>query len=233
MRRPAHVRRRTGRRRGRGDAPHGTIAWSLAQGWRGGRQHRPSADRTTSAFAEADLRGWLTYVASDELQGRQTYTEGIGLAGAYIARNLEQWGVAPAGDNGTYFQTVRVLGMRTRSNSSVDRHRQRGTPHVQGRRGRHLPAQPGRQADPLGPRRVRRPRRQLRAARPQRLRRARRRGKVVLYIGSRGPRGLHGEPQPPAQRARTPPTRSDGFGAGGSDRSRRSAATPPARPPGA
>ena len=72
-----------------------------------------------SAFAEADLRGWLTHVASDELQGRQAYTEGIGLAGAYIARNLEQWGVAPAGDNGSYFQTVRVLGMRARSNSSV------------------------------------------------------------------------------------------------------------------
>ena len=72
-----------------------------------------------SAFAETDLRGWLTYIASDELQGRQAYTEGIGLAGAYIARNLEQWGVAPAGDNGSYFQTVRVLGMRTRSNSSV------------------------------------------------------------------------------------------------------------------
>jgi ABC-type nitrate/sulfonate/bicarbonate transport system substrate-binding protein len=72
-----------------------------------------------SAFAEADLRGWLTYLASDELQGRQTYTEGIGLAGAYIARNLEAWGVAPAGDNGSYFQTVRVLGLRTRSNSSV------------------------------------------------------------------------------------------------------------------
>ena len=72
-----------------------------------------------SAFAEADLRGWLTYIASDELQGRQTYTEGIGLAGAYVARNLEQWGVTPAGDNGSYFQTVRVVGMRTRSNSSV------------------------------------------------------------------------------------------------------------------
>jgi hypothetical protein len=72
-----------------------------------------------AAFSETDLRGWLTYVASDELQGRQAYTEGIGLAGAFIARNLEQWGVTPAGDNGGYFQTVRVLGMRARSNSSV------------------------------------------------------------------------------------------------------------------
>ena len=72
-----------------------------------------------SAFAEADLRRWLSYLASDELQGRQVYTEGIGLAGAYIARHLEQFGVAPAGDHGTYFQSVRVLGVRTRSKSHV------------------------------------------------------------------------------------------------------------------
>lgn len=72
-----------------------------------------------SAFAEADLRAWLTYIASDELQGRQAYTEGLGLAGAFIARNLEQWGVAPGGDNNGYFQIVRVKGFRARSNSSV------------------------------------------------------------------------------------------------------------------
>jgi len=72
-----------------------------------------------SAFAEEDLRAWLTYLASDDLQGRLAYTEGLGLAAAFIARNLEQWGVAPAGDNNSYFQVVRVLGVRARSNSSV------------------------------------------------------------------------------------------------------------------
>ena len=70
-------------------------------------------------ISQADLKEWLTYIASDDLQGRQLFTEGLGLAGAYIAEHLKEWGVAPAGDSGTYFQTVRVLGMRTRSNSSV------------------------------------------------------------------------------------------------------------------
>jgi hypothetical protein len=79
----------------------------------------PAPPAGAAAFEEADLRRWLSYLASDELQGRQVYTEGIGLAGAYIARNLEQFGVAPAGDRGTYFQTVRVLGVRTRSRSTV------------------------------------------------------------------------------------------------------------------
>jgi hypothetical protein len=65
------------------------------------------------------VKEWLTYLASDELQGRATYTEGLGLAAAYIAQHLTQWGVKPAGDNGSYFQTVKVVGMRTTSRSSV------------------------------------------------------------------------------------------------------------------
>jgi hypothetical protein len=66
-----------------------------------------------------DLREWLSYLASDELQGRQVYTEGLGLAGAYIADHLKQWGVKPLGDNGTYFQQVKALGIREQSRSSV------------------------------------------------------------------------------------------------------------------
>jgi Zn-dependent M28 family amino/carboxypeptidase len=65
------------------------------------------------------LREWLTYIASDELQGRGTYTEGLGLAAGYIADHLRTWGVKPAGDNGTFFQTVKVHGVRTTSRSSV------------------------------------------------------------------------------------------------------------------
>ena len=71
------------------------------------------------AISQDDLRNWLTYIASDELQGRLVYTEGLGLAGAYIADHLKEWSVKPGGDRGSYFQEVRVLGVRTRSNSSV------------------------------------------------------------------------------------------------------------------
>jgi hypothetical protein len=71
------------------------------------------------SISQDDLRTWLTYIASDELQGRLVYTEGIGLAAAYIADHLKEWGVKPGGDHGTYFQEVRVLGVRTKSNSSV------------------------------------------------------------------------------------------------------------------
>ena len=54
-----------------------------------------------NSITEANLKEWLTYIASDELQGRATYTEGLGLAAGYIAGHLKEWGVKPAGENGT------------------------------------------------------------------------------------------------------------------------------------
>src|SRR3954462_802625 len=66
-----------------------------------------------------ELKDWLSYIASDQLQGRRVYEEGLGLAAAYIADHLKEWGVKPAGDAGSYFQVVKVLGVDTKSNSSV------------------------------------------------------------------------------------------------------------------
>jgi hypothetical protein len=73
----------------------------------------------TSIDPAGDLRTWVTYLASDELQGRPTYGAGLGLAAGYIQEHLRQWGVSPAGDEGGYIQTVRVLGIRVTSRSSV------------------------------------------------------------------------------------------------------------------
>ncbi len=66
-----------------------------------------------------EIREWLDYIASDELEGRQVFTEGLGLAAAYIAGHLAQWKVKPAGEDGTYFQTVKVVGVRSTSRASV------------------------------------------------------------------------------------------------------------------
>jgi Zn-dependent M28 family amino/carboxypeptidase len=71
------------------------------------------------SISQDDLRTWLAYIASDELQGRLVYSEGIGLAASYIADRLKEWGVKPGGGNSSYFQQVRVVGVRTKSNSSV------------------------------------------------------------------------------------------------------------------
>ena len=72
-----------------------------------------------SFITPQSLRTWLTYLASDELEGRATFSEGLALAGAYIADQLKEAGVKPGGDHGSYFQRVEVLGIRSTSHSSV------------------------------------------------------------------------------------------------------------------
>ncbi len=79
----------------------------------------PRRAAASSSITPAELNEWLSYIASDELEGRRIFTEGLGLAGAYIADHLKEWGVKPAGENGTYFQTVKVVGVRTDSRASV------------------------------------------------------------------------------------------------------------------
>ncbi len=66
-----------------------------------------------------DLKEWLTYLASDELLGRQVFTEGYGLAAQYIADHLKQWGVKPVNPDGTYLQPVKLKGYKITRNSSV------------------------------------------------------------------------------------------------------------------
>jgi hypothetical protein len=65
-----------------------------------------------------DVKEWLGYLASDELEGRNTFSEGLGLAAAYIAEKLKSWGVKP-GNNGSYFQRVAVLGVKSNNKSTV------------------------------------------------------------------------------------------------------------------
>jgi hypothetical protein len=66
-----------------------------------------------------DLQKWLSYLSSDELEGRATFSEGLGLAAAYLAEQLRSFGVKPGGDNGSYFQRVRVLGVKSANHSTL------------------------------------------------------------------------------------------------------------------
>src|SRR5262245_32699209 len=72
-----------------------------------------------SSITPEALRTWLTYLASDELEGRATFSEGLGLAAGYIADRLGEAGVKPGGDHGTYFQRVEVLGIKSTNRSTV------------------------------------------------------------------------------------------------------------------
>ncbi|MEQ8749827.1 MAG: hypothetical protein RIC52_08630, partial [Amphiplicatus sp.] len=51
---------------------------------------------------EADVR----FLADDLLEGREAGTRGYELAALYVAERYRALGLEPAGDDGTYFQTV-------------------------------------------------------------------------------------------------------------------------------
>ncbi len=49
-------------------------------------------------------KSYVTYLASDALQGRDTGTPGFERAAMWVAEHFREWGLEPGGDAGTYFQ---------------------------------------------------------------------------------------------------------------------------------
>jgi hypothetical protein len=74
-----------------------------------------------SVFAEptkikvdgAVIKGYITYLASDAGLGRRTMTPGYEKAAEWAAAKFKEWGLKPAGEDGTYFQKVPISGARS------------------------------------------------------------------------------------------------------------------------
>jgi len=71
------------------------------------RTHR--AQPTTAGITPADLMSRLYPFADDSMMGREAGTRGNVLATEYVAREMARMGLRPAGENGTWFQTVPIL----------------------------------------------------------------------------------------------------------------------------
>jgi len=54
----------------------------------------------------SQLRDYLSFVASDEMEGRDTPSRGLDITAKFIATHLSRWGLRPAGDSGSYFQQI-------------------------------------------------------------------------------------------------------------------------------
>lgn len=63
-----------------------------------------AAQSTSQEATPEDILRHVTYLCRDELEGRLTGTTGEKLATEYVAAYMQQIGLSPAGDNGTYFQ---------------------------------------------------------------------------------------------------------------------------------
>ena len=62
--------------------------------------------RGVDTIAAAQLRDYLTFISSDEMEGRDTPSRGLDTTAKFLAMNLSRWGFKPAGDNGTFFQRI-------------------------------------------------------------------------------------------------------------------------------
>jgi Zn-dependent M28 family amino/carboxypeptidase len=72
------------------------------------------ASKTDAPSFDAErIRAHVKYLASDELEGRGTGQKGGDIAADYIAAQFKSYGLKPAGENGTYFQRVPMVGVKT------------------------------------------------------------------------------------------------------------------------
>ena len=67
---------------------------------------------TPSGINEATLKGHIRFLSDDLLEGRGTGARGGEIAAKYIAAQLEELGAKGAGENGSFFQPVSLVGVK-------------------------------------------------------------------------------------------------------------------------
>jgi len=65
-----------------------------------------ASQRGADTIAAAQLKDYLSFIASDEMEGRDTPSRGLDTTAKFLAMNLSRWGFKPAGDEGGYFQKI-------------------------------------------------------------------------------------------------------------------------------
>jgi hypothetical protein len=65
----------------------------------------PGREKITNTL----LKDYLYFIASDELEGRNTPSKGLNVAAKFIAMNLSRWGLKPGGDNGSFWQKMTLV----------------------------------------------------------------------------------------------------------------------------
>ena len=72
-----------------------------------------AAQKAMNGIDAEKIRATVKYLSDDSLQGRGTGQKGGDMAAGWIAEQFKSYGLAPAGDAGTYFQDVRFYGVTT------------------------------------------------------------------------------------------------------------------------
>ena len=74
---------------------------------------------TAQTISGERIRAHVKFLSSDLLEGRGVAVRGGDLATEYIATQFALAGLKPAGDNGTYFQRVPLIGVQTAPDAAL------------------------------------------------------------------------------------------------------------------
>lgn len=79
----------------------------------------PTTQATSKLIDENTQRAHIRYLSDDLLEGRGPASRGDQLAQAYIATQFQMLGLKPAGSDGTWFQSVPLVGVTTKCPSEI------------------------------------------------------------------------------------------------------------------
>ena len=65
-----------------------------------------TAQRGVDTISADQIKDYLTFIASDEMEGRDTPSRGLNTTAKFLALNLARWGFKPAGDTGSFLQRI-------------------------------------------------------------------------------------------------------------------------------
>ena len=65
-----------------------------------------ASQRGVDTITAPQLKDYLSFIASDEMEGRDTPSRGLDTTAKFLAMNLSRWGFKPAGDDGSFFQKI-------------------------------------------------------------------------------------------------------------------------------
>ena len=73
----------------------------------------PGASEAAAAIRPEAISAHIRFLADDLLEGRAAGERGFDIAAAYVASQLQGLGLEPAGDGGSWFQSLTLRGGRT------------------------------------------------------------------------------------------------------------------------
>jgi Zn-dependent M28 family amino/carboxypeptidase len=65
-----------------------------------------TSQRGTDTITAAQMKDYLSFIASDLMEGRDTPSRGLDITAQFLATNLSRWGFKPGGDDGSFFQKI-------------------------------------------------------------------------------------------------------------------------------